>query len=888
MATSIFFRPPSNEVVQELKSRANGTSSVRYATTSGGFARNNPSYAIIYGINKYGKRVPLMGLGNDTKVRSELKKNTERDIIRKINGNEFAIYGPDNIKVTDAGKYGTLKGITFSFELGGIFSGKYRLKYDQDFSYIENYLAIGNYIIVDYGFIKGTNPATHRAPDTTKRFYITVTDPTGKNKQQIQVSDAEPGLLFRITKPEFTIGDDGKVKFSVQGVGAGTEALSLNIGQQLFFGTPRDGQGEAKVATWVYSTPHRTGNQTQPEYPLRVVKDFEKDITTDVKSLIDFIDWETQYYYSYGGNDAGITSGDYEIWNGWSFVGRKPPAVDPTGDYSKAGFVTFRWDADIYENKYNLPDSDYGWTHVTYVTLQHICWILNNGLNAPNRRGTEYTGDAIDYIFKCDGEYTTGSPFIMLKQGELRGDEFEDRVNRNNLADANKEIKMHIPSADPITCLFSYYDKGKITKNFGTADYLPGYELNGRIKFQDYLNDDPGIYFHSEASEGKTVVADPVSIPVKDRKVQQTLSMAGGDLSGILINRDVLKAVWNELSGLNQTEEGGQGDDVSTITTQKFFNKIFNLIKNCSGGMYDLKLITDPDNTDPTRIVTLIINNNELLPDDPIKMPVLKKGDGNTLGLSLKSKIPQASQAAAFVGNTEGPVNEGGGDYARAKTEEEVIEGEDFTPADQPTVYDIIRLKMESVKKEFAPDIAQTFQGTLAKAITKMKPKEKVTNFLNLFPLELTVKMLGIQGFRFGDTISTAHLPPKYRTARGAARICFTITQIEHSFFKEGWQTDLKTQCRMVPQYLLSPEDLVATTYDDTDEFSFGGAFDPATTADAGLDELYKQQYEQAVKESKESLADPLPPPRQDPPTSTVERIGRNVQSRPFSPVNKM
>ena len=61
----------------------------------------------------------------------------------------------------------------------------------------------------------------------------------------------------------------------------------------------------------------------------------------------------------------------------------------------------------------------------------------------------------------------------------------------------------------------------------------------------------------------------------------------------------------------------------------------------------------------------------------------------------------------------------------------------------------------------------------------------------------MTLKILGVQGFRFGDTILTSMLPPKYKDKIGNARICFTVLKVKHTF-GESWETELETQCRIV------------------------------------------------------------------------------------------
>jgi len=57
-------------------------------------------------------------------------------------------------------------------------------------------------------------------------------------------------------------------------------------------------------------------------------------------------------------------------------------------------------------------------------------------------------------------------------------------------------------------------------------------------------------------------------------------------------------------------------------------------------------------------------------------------------------------------------------------------------------------------------------------------------------PINLSIVLDGIKGFRFGNTITIDYLPDGY------GDVVFTVTKIEHSITNNDWTTTLSTVCR--------------------------------------------------------------------------------------------
>jgi hypothetical protein len=112
-----------------------------------------------------------------------------------------------------------------------------------------------------------------------------------------------------------------------------------------------------------------------------------------------------------------------------------------------------------------------------------------------------------------------------------------------------------------------------------------------------------------------------------------------------------------------------------------------------------------------------------------------------------------------------------------------------------------IRKKLKQVREEQLPDECFGVDGVkAAKAIIKtyiaaLSPSEKKQKSNVPFPLDLSIKIKGAEGFRFGDHIATNYLPAVYK----GVGLGFTVLNVIHTFSKDtfGWTTELKTICRL-------------------------------------------------------------------------------------------
>jgi hypothetical protein len=65
-----------------------------------------------------------------------------------------------------------------------------------------------------------------------------------------------------------------------------------------------------------------------------------------------------------------------------------------------------------------------------------------------------------------------------------------------------------------------------------------------------------------------------------------------------------------------------------------------------------------------------------------------------------------------------------------------------------------------------------------------------------IYPIDLTLTIDGIDGFNFGDVISTNLIPARYNKEN----MVFVVTKISHTIQNGVWETTLNTKSRIEPQ----------------------------------------------------------------------------------------
>lgn len=867
MAESVFFRPPDQELVKELNKRYLGETNLRASSlfVDEDLFSANPSipeslederiysWAAIYNEDE-----ELVLARGDQALIDQTKQFN-------LNDEPYPAYGFTGLEVELGGKFGSLRNCALTCQIIAPKPERGSDEYNEIFSFIEQSFYVGKRILVQYGYfdpfkddqVIGYNEKFHRTP-VGSEYNL-----PGKTNLS--------GYVFTVTDPSYTILSDGTVRFNIKGIGPGGEALERSLlpnANKSFVDIFLNGDNRNSTTGFRYKSIVEQDSQ-MPYFITDYDLDDDEGRYLQVQNIVDWIDFDVQSRLRhFSGDDV---DDDFETLNGRGLINPrynpsnpnggnhwKNPPVDPRGDYSNVGFVCLQFlEEGYYDNTFAIntnTNDDYAY----YVTLQYLTWLINwtaqselIPVEADNliRQQVQRTGeiapgvppsqkinqglpsdDVYRYIIKCDSETTRG------------------RLRRTTKNKKGEEEKFFLPSADPCSVLFTYgnsiedplatanYGIGHNKYNWlyavaggavivaGTAVGLgalsaPAVILGGAIAAGGFFEEvEPIILFSDEDFD--VLQAAPID-GGSHRAFQSRLSLQGdsrnniADLSKILINRDCLASILDELGGLKRASVESKeenlakiGDiqpatntDVTKISFETFFNKLFSVIKQASGGAVDLFLLPDPDETDVFTSRLLIKNRKEPTAEEKIKIPMFNRNDGNSLDINLSSKIPKAMQVAAAVGDNLIKPDD-------TKEEDEAEQDQVIVPPGPIMYIDIYNGKDALTKSKFSADSVQALSQILTKINSKQSKKDKIKFGTELFPLEMALRIQGIEGFKFGDVIQTKMLPSRYLNKDGGNRIIFSVLSVKHLHSNAGWETELKTIMRFAPKEMLTLEQI--------------------------------------------------------------------------------
>ena len=275
------------------------------------------------------------------------------------------------------------------------------------------------------------------------------------------------------------------------------------------------------------------------------------------------------------------------------------------------------------------------------------------------------------------------------------------------------------------------------------------------------------------------------SNPLTSNKKEGTIN-----IGEILLGTDYVKS----------TYEGFISDNANNIpykTLPKLLDEFCKRINYASGDMYDLTpVLFEPKLNNVTgqnlkSILTIEDTNlhtgltvNPYKFEPTIFKPIIRS-------VSISSQPPPAMAMAAFTaarGNTKPEQS----NVRIATKEQRDNDAYDTEYVDAKT--NISRLRFDGMASGFSDKWSEELRGFLVKI--KRTSNAQDAHWLNkaIYPVKFSVNMDGINGFKFGDTLSTTMIPSAYNTTY---KMVFTVTKIIHSIENKDWTTQLETVARV-------------------------------------------------------------------------------------------
>ena len=343
----------------------------------------------------------------------------------------------------------------------------------------------------------------------------------------------------------------------------------------------------------------------------------------------------------------------------------------------------------------------------------------------------------------CDGNVTKGDPNIFVRKS----------AGIYNWQDPGTSALIPIMSADPLSIMVvsdSWYD-----------NYADG----------------------TDRTDG-----DNLRFDLLDRKADA--SIVSGDFSRILVARDLLVALSQKYRSTDSS-----GTENSKVTIKEFFADIFATIEDCTGGAVKLYLHQNPDPLKPNEL--LVKNGNEphaSAPTAVIFNPLVDEngiGDGISKSIKMTGKVPKGQAAESFGATPGGSPPPPFSEEKQETADEKALQAG----------LDVITRLDQAHKNLAYNDFDSTSISALKSVLQEMvqgEPQSQAAKTKSIpYPLEMECMIHGIYGFKFGDTISSDHLPSMYKQSSGL-RVAFTVTRITDIIENNMWTTELGTVCRIV------------------------------------------------------------------------------------------
>ena len=286
------------------------------------------------------------------------------------------------------------------------------------------------------------------------------------------------------------------------------------------------------------------------------------------------------------------------------------------------------------------------------------------------------------------------------------------------------------------------------------------------------------------------------------------------NIGNILLGTDYIKETYNKF--LDETST-----DITYKNITSFINDLIGRINRATGDMYQLttQLIENPDikkpdgrpseinpkkpnDKDDTLFAILSVEDsnipkqhtdqiarNAFLFDGRIFKPLIKS-------VQISSSPPKEMAAAAYTAARGGDgkgVKPANTDNSVATKEQKDLDA--FNAEEQESIKAIENGLTSAKSSGFNDTWSESFRGGLV-GLKKFRTGGDA-HWLNqsLYPINFSVTIDGINGFKFGDTIKTNLVPSKY--SKPPVQLLFTVTKVNHSVKDGVWETTLNTAARI-------------------------------------------------------------------------------------------
>jgi hypothetical protein len=267
------------------------------------------------------------------------------------------------------------------------------------------------------------------------------------------------------------------------------------------------------------------------------------------------------------------------------------------------------------------------------------------------------------------------------------------------------------------------------------------------------------------------------------------------NIGEILLGTDFIKSAYESFISDNS-------NNIPYKTLPKLMDELCKKINHASGGVYELTpVLFEPsannidsgvDGRYPRSVLTvedmnLNIGLGDIVPyrfEPTIFRPIIRS-------VSISSDPPPAMAMAAFTaarGNAKPIQSE-----MRLSTNEQrdnKAHDEEYWDA----IGNLRTLKFQAIQQGFSDNWSEQVRGYLVKIKRTSNAQDAHWLHKAVYPVKFSVTLDGINGFKFGDTLSTTMIPAIYNTVYN---MVFTVSRVNHVIENKDWSTTIETVARI-------------------------------------------------------------------------------------------
>lgn len=264
------------------------------------------------------------------------------------------------------------------------------------------------------------------------------------------------------------------------------------------------------------------------------------------------------------------------------------------------------------------------------------------------------------------------------------------------------------------------------------------------------------------------------------------------NIGEILLSTDFVK---NTYTRFVKEYSGNSNITYKNITV--FFEELLKRINQASGDMYQLTAVlfepklNNIEGQDVKSILSIedanLATKIEVEPypfDATVFKPLIRN-------VNISSEPPPAVATAAFVaarGNTR--PEQTNAQVSRASDRDLDFYNREYESAR----FFASQLLFQASTYGFSDNWSEQLRGFLVKMKRSATSADSHWLFKAIYPVDFSVTVDGINGFKFGDTLRTNMIPALYNNDY---KMVFTVTKISHIIENKDWQTTLTTKARL-------------------------------------------------------------------------------------------